>query len=144
MIGNNKNFLFQAEPRLINTKIVGGVLDVTEKAPYQVSLQVIVQRQNATRFHHFCGGSILTPSFILTAAHCLSGFQKDRISVVAGTKVWNKGGVRIGVDYYEVHEKYKKLRGHDIGLIKLVQPFQFGPKVCSLIKFINLKLVMYV
>lgn len=118
-------------PRRINTKIVGGVLDITEKAPYQVSLQVLVERQNKTRYHHFCGGSILTRNFVLTAAHCLSGFPKHRISVVAGTKVWNKGGVRVAVDDYEVHERYRKLRGHDIGLIRLAENLEFGPKVNS-------------
>lgn len=121
--------MLAAERRQVNTKVVGGVLEVTDKAPYQVSLQVVVERKNATRFHHFCGGSILTPTYILTAAHCLSGFPKHRISVVAGTKVWDKGGVRVAIEDYEVHENYVKLRGHDIGLIRLVEPLEFGPKV---------------
>lgn len=117
---------------------MGGILDATDKAPYQVSLQVLVERANKTRYHHFCGGSILTPSYILTAAHCLKGFPSERMSVVAGTKVWDVGGMRRGVNHYEIHESYRKLRGFDIGLITLEQPLEFGPKVYYLFLINNI------
>lgn len=44
------------------SKIVGGHLIVIELAPYQISLR----RNN----QHFCGGSIINPTTIVTAAHC--------------------------------------------------------------------------
>ena len=44
------------------SKIVGGHLIVIELAPYQISL-----RRND---QHFCGGSIINPTTIVSAAHC--------------------------------------------------------------------------
>lgn len=45
------------------SKIVGGHLIVIELAPYQISLR----RNN----QHFCGGSIINPTTIVSAAHCI-------------------------------------------------------------------------
>jgi secreted trypsin-like serine protease len=55
-------------------EIVGGAAIDIAGAPWQVSLQ--------TGGSHFCGGSIVTPTWIVTAAHCLEGGAPTRI--VAG------------------------------------------------------------
>lgn len=52
-------------------RIINGSDAKFKQIPYQVSLQ----RKNGI---HFCGGAIISPVFILTAAHCT---QKDKIKV---------------------------------------------------------------
>src|SRR5688572_18465270 len=60
----------------VNDRIVNGTDTTIEVRPWQISLQV--QQQ------HFCGGSILTPEWIITAQHCIEGQVEDDLRVVAG------------------------------------------------------------
>ncbi|KAF5305820.1 hypothetical protein FQR65_LT07559 [Abscondita terminalis] len=45
-------------------KVIGGSDASPGEFPYQVSLQ-------KQRTDHFCGGSVIDPNWILTAAHCI-------------------------------------------------------------------------
>ena len=52
-----------------NEKIVGGKTAAKFSWPWQVSIQAKTSDPG-----HFCGGSIIHPNWILTAAHC---FEED-------------------------------------------------------------------
>lgn len=56
-------------------EIVGGTATQITSVPWQVSLQ-------SANGSHFCGGSIIAPTWIATASHCVSGGAPARI--VAG------------------------------------------------------------
>jgi trypsin len=58
--------------------IVGGVEASSGEFPYIVSLQT-----NS----HFCGGSLISSTVVITAGHCSVGFQPSDVRVRAGTTV---------------------------------------------------------
>jgi len=58
------------------TNIIGGNNTTVENNPWQISIQ-----RNGS---HWCGGSILTKEWILTAAHCLNDVPLNQLDVAAG------------------------------------------------------------
>ena len=63
--------------RILYTKIIGGNDVSIEDYPWQVSLQ----KSNYFGLSHFCGGSIIHPKWVITAAHCLEWFDTFLIEI---------------------------------------------------------------
>lgn len=79
--------ILEPKPQL-NGRIVGGFeIDITS-APWQVSLQ-------STNRRHFCGGSIISSKFILTAAHCTTSelvkSDPKRVKIKSGASIHREG-----------------------------------------------------
>ncbi|KAF5287785.1 hypothetical protein FQA39_LY15721 [Lamprigera yunnana] len=109
-------------PKSFNSRIVGGNTATDGQFPYQVSIQY--------RGSHNCGGSILDSTTILTAAHCLVGFNDDAMTVVVGTNKYNEGGVTHFIESSVYHSGFDfNIGEHDIGLIKLSSAITFNEKV---------------
>ncbi|MGR9438388.1 serine protease (plasmid) [Rhizobium leguminosarum] len=102
-------------------KIVGGQKAADGQFPWQVSLGVAWVASPADG--HFCGGSILNESWIVTAAHCVDGNTAADIIVTAGTAELEQGGQRRNVEKILVKDGYEDAaKGQDVALIKLRSP----------------------
>ncbi|XP_023309325.2 chymotrypsin-2 [Lucilia cuprina] len=111
VVNNNDN-------KFNDSRVNGGQV-VTKIVPFQVSLQAY--RRN--RWRHFCGGSIISSSHVLTAAHCVDKMKPEDIHIVAGTLIWNSGGQRHRASAKRVHPKFSLSPRiiNDIAVLK-VQP----------------------
>lgn len=97
------------------TKIVGGQPAAAAAWPWQVAL---IRADRSNTDGQFCGGSLISPSWVLTAAHCVDGRSPSDIVVMEGSSSLKRGGRRIEVSRIIVHESYT--RGvNDIAVLQL-------------------------
>ncbi|XP_065077879.1 trypsin-6-like [Ochlerotatus camptorhynchus] len=93
-------------------RIVGGSTLPIKIVPYQVSI--------AIRGELLCGGSIIAPKWILTAAHCLMVVNDNVMIVRVGSDQYRHGGIVRDVQWSVSHPGFNHPEGHnDIGLILL-------------------------
>jgi secreted trypsin-like serine protease len=99
--------------------IIGG-RPASRPYPYMVSLQ--------DGGDHFCGGSLVRPDWVLTAAHCIEGTTESQLSnmraVIGRVDLSTQDGVEHEVDRYVVHEGYTGdvSDGDDIAILHLSTP----------------------
>ncbi|XP_069354104.1 uncharacterized protein [Maniola hyperantus] len=104
-------------------RIVGGEDAPEGGAPYQASLRSLFNS-------HFCGGSIISNRWILTAAHCTVGQSAFSIKVVVGTNSLTSGGDKYSVEKIIVHEKYNSmLISNDVSVVRVATEIEFNDLV---------------
>jgi len=109
--------------RTTETRIVGGGETDVREYPFQVSLQ--------SGSFHFCGGSLVAPGWVLTAAHCgtIRNVEIGRHSLSADDEC----AERISVLRTIPHERYAKdgNNEYDIALLQLAENSAYPPIALS-------------
>ncbi|NXW48220.1 ACRO protein, partial [Nyctiprogne leucopyga] len=108
-------------------RIVGGTNAQPGAWPWIVSIQDPGKIGRA----HLCGGSLISPQWVLTAAHCFIYAKNITMwRVVAGITQLTRPGPETQVRHIRwlvVHEHYSNItQSNDIALVQLDQPVQCG------------------
>ena len=105
--------------------IVNGTESAPEARPYQVSLQ--------SGGEHYCGGTIVDATTIITAAHCLEGETAAGTQIRAGvTDLNSNDGQTVQVASIISHPSYANNGLADIAVLKLATPLELGNGVTAI------------
>lgn len=102
------------------TKIMGGSFAKAGDNPWQVAL-VLWSPNDGPRIL-FCGGSLIAPRLVITAAHCVDNkTQNTDLDVVVGALNLATDGQRIHVAHIWVDPNYNKAQAHadDVAILEL-------------------------
>jgi trypsin len=109
-----------AAPRA-RTSIVGG----GRANPTQFPFAVAIFRKG----HMHCSGSVIAPTKVLTAGHCLDGFNVANLQVIVGRPTLRdtSAGQAIGVVSGRVHPDFEQTGLHDVAVLNLASPANVTP-----------------
>lgn len=115
-------------------RIINGYISVANRWPWHVGLFLKFNNQ----YNFFCGGSLISNTHVLTAAHCFDKIPSF-LEIYIGTGLFNLSDAKPGVNLFKVsrkikHEKYNKedYFANDIALLELSKPVITSKKVSTI------------
>ena len=132
----------------LDTRVVGGYKITADDAPWAVVIEK-KRRENPDQIVNSCGGNIISPKVIVSAAHCFSSYRKpEKYNVYVGVSSlspktekalqikriylhpgWQQGGL---------NRTHRLNLGHDIALLELEEELESVsythltlPTICS-------------
>ncbi|KAJ8918099.1 hypothetical protein NQ315_011556 [Exocentrus adspersus] len=107
----------------VNPRIIGGREVTPNSRPFQVALVI--------DGGHFCGGSLISRSYILTAAHCIEGHAYFQI-ILGAHNIRESESTQIVLTSTSstVHPGYNPVTfNNDVGLIRLPNPITLNNNI---------------
>lgn len=111
-----------AEADPVTPKIINGQPVNVSTVPWQIAM---VFADTADDYNaQFCGGSILSENWVVTAAHCVEGTAAADIEILTGvTTLGEAGSTRIALQQIISHPDYDDWTlEHDIALLEVSSP----------------------
>merc|ERR1719510_999000 len=112
---------------LANTadRIVGGEETKAHEYPWQVGLV------SAGGSHPWCGGTLISPQHVLTAAHCTAGSSSSSIAVLLGEhSIDDSSFTRVKISAITDHPDYNSgTLDNDFSILTLSEPVSFSSSV---------------
>ncbi|XP_035433884.2 trypsin, alkaline B-like [Spodoptera frugiperda] len=110
-----------------SSRIVGGTATNIETYPYMANMQ---RSQFGIFFSQSCGGSLLTTTSVLSAAHCFYEDYAWQWRVVLGTSLRSQGGSEHSIQRIIMHPQYiDEILNNDVAVVRLNVPAVYSNSI---------------